>query len=115
MQFAKGYKTPISPQNVRLRNCRLVADLVGISEHEFSSFEREFLRITARNAASLNCGMTDAIPKAEWLLLIGGGMTILPPYGGDSRQLPVCFPGAIERGFETLAIRRNRGEHYVDL
>src|SRR5947209_16030045 len=97
MQFAEGYKTTISSQDVRLRDIRLVADLIGISQHEFTSFERHFLWITARNAAALNCGMTDAISKAEGLRLIGGDMTILPPYCGDSRQLLVCFPGAIER------------------
>jgi hypothetical protein len=59
--------------------------------------------------------MTDAIFEAEWFLLIGQNVTILPPYCLDSSQLLIGFPGAIKSGLQALRIGRDRGDYYVDL
>src|SRR5947209_20629094 len=95
MQLAKSHIASIASQNLRLRYPRRIANLIGISEHEFARFQRALVRIRPGNAAAFDGGMADAILEAEWFLLIRGNVTILPPECRDSRQLLIGFPSAV--------------------
>jgi len=84
MQLAKRDKASIASQDLRLRYGRRIADFIWLPEHEFTRFERTLLRISPRNAAAFDRGMTHAILKAKLFLFIGGSVTILSPDRGHA-------------------------------
>src|SRR5215207_5595483 len=92
-----------------------ITHLVGVSQDEFPRLERRLRWVCAGNAASLDCRVAHAVSITEGLFLGVERVTILPPDSCNTRQLPIRLPGALQRRLEPLSIRRDRGQHDVDL
>src|SRR5436853_6972764 len=76
VQLAKNDVTSIAPEHIRLRDGWALTHFIRVTQNEFSGFQRAFVGIRTRNAASFDRGMTDSIPEAERLFITGESAAI---------------------------------------
>src|SRR6476660_9283536 len=73
------------------------------------------MRIRTRDSRAFDRRMTDAVLESERFFLTGQHMTILTPDRRDALEFLVTFPGSFERCLQPLSIRREGGNHDMDL
>src|SRR6185437_9435625 len=112
MKFAKDHISAVSSQQLRVRSLN-APEFVWIAQHKLARFERLFLRVCSRNAAPLNRGMTNAIPKPERFLFVWQGVTILSPDRLDAGHRLIRLACTIEGGCKSNLVRGNCNDHDV--
>src|SRR5215472_3602461 len=103
MKFAKNNITSITAENLRLRQGHL-SHFIGISQYKLSGLEWDLVRIAARDSATFDCRLGNAIPKAKGFSLAGSDMAILSPDRLDTRNLMISFSRPFDRGFKACAV-----------
>jgi hypothetical protein len=69
MELAKNNVRPVSTEQLRF-GLLDASQLIRLAENELACLEGLFFGIASRNPTSFNCGMADAVPESEGLLLI---------------------------------------------
>jgi hypothetical protein len=115
VELPDGQVGAVAPQDIGLRHGRQISGLIGIAEDELPGLGGGFLGIGARNRASLDARIADAVAEAQRGASGGELVDLLPPDHLDAGRLPESGAGALQRLLQSLLVGRERVQHDVDV